>query len=168
MTDPCNKGPDIDILKKEQQKAVHQQIILSNKVDQLLVNQKETSDDLKQAINKLTAIIELDIETRKDVEQLKKDRDAQAVKLKVEQSRITAIEVRNAKCDGLGIFNKWDEVWNFIQQEKGWRRFVPVAMAIISTGLAIYITLADANIKSDLHQHPVYSGVTIDAPTQGE
>ena len=61
MTEPCNKGPDIDNLNK--------------KVDSLIDAQRATSQDLKQAIEKLTAIIMADIETRAEVEQLKKDRE---------------------------------------------------------------------------------------------
>lgn len=139
------------------------------KLDQVLDNQKQFSIDIKQAIDGLTKIIMADIETRKDVEQLKKDREILFTMTRTESIRLDAIELRNARCDGAGIFENFPKMWNWYQQhesaatnfhevvvgirnkvdtvynwylgEMGWRRFIPAAIAIVSALLAIYVSL---------------------------
>lgn len=139
------------------------------KLDQVLDNQKQFSIDIKQAIDGLTKIIMADIETRKDVEQLKKDQEILFAMTHTESIRLDAIELRNARCDGAGIFENFPKMWNWYQQhesaatnfhevvvgirnkvdtvynwylgEMGWRRFIPAAIAIVSALLAIYVSL---------------------------
>jgi len=136
MTEPCNKGPDIDKLKVEQ-------IRQGEKLDRVLINQETQAKDLKQAIDRLASIIEADISTRKDVEQLKKDRETLFSKVHLTDGRVSAIEVRNAKCDGAGIFEKFPRVWDWYQGELGWRRFIPATMAVLSFLFAMFTFLAN-------------------------
>lgn len=139
----CSKAPDIDTL--------------SHKVDVLIDAQQATSSKLEKAINRLTSVIETDIETRAAVEQLKKDREMLFARYHGIDARVDAIEIRNAKCDGLGVFNKWDTVWNFIQQEKGWRRFIPALLTAASFLILLWTTFGDkvtSNHTHDLDQDP--------------
>lgn len=138
MTDPCNKGPDIDKL--------------NHKVDNLIEAQRATSADLKEAINRLASIVEADIETRAAVEQLKKDREILYAKYHGIDARTDAIEIRNARCDGAGIFENFPTVWNYIQQEKGWRRFLPGVMTFLSFLLLLFSTLSDKVVLT--YDHP--------------
>lgn len=154
MTDPCGKGPDIDRLQVEQGKQGRKIDEQGVKIDQVLANQANTTRELKEAIDRLTRIIESDIETRKDVEQLKKDREILYEKSRKDGDRIEAIEMRNARCDGAGIFERWPILWDFYQTqhgkanqfnqvynwylgERGVRRFIPAAMAFICAVVAI-------------------------------
>ena len=133
MTEPCDKGPAIAELQKSS-------IEHGLKVDQVLENQKSLGDTMTAALNRLTSMIEADIGTRKDVEQGKKDIERLYLKGRRTEERVESIEIRNAKCDGLGVFKKWDTVWNFIQQEKGWRRFLPASMAFLSFLILLYVS----------------------------
>ena len=140
MTEPCDKGPDIEQLKVDQAEIKTEQVSQGIKLDQVLDNQQQLGTDFKDALSRLTSIIEEEIGTRKDVEQLKKDREILYEKRGVDAARIAAIEVRNAKCDGLGVFEKFPMVWDFMQQEKGWRRFVPGVGAAVCTVSVVYTT----------------------------
>jgi len=150
MSDPCGQEPVIKELQSNQVK-------LDAKVDQVLDNQKQLGSDLKDMIGRLTAIIEADIGTRMEVEQGKKEREILFASHRKDAARIEAIEIRNAKCDGLGVFDKFpkvwdfyklhagkegqfDKVWNRYQQDTGIRRFVPAGSAFICTAAVIYTT----------------------------
>lgn len=137
MTDPCNKGPDIDRL--------------NTKVDSLIAAQQATSTDLKQAIDKLTSVIMTDIETRAEVEQLKKDREITYRLVHSIVARLDAIEIRNAKCDGAGIFENFPKVWDYIQQEKGWRRFLPALLTGLSFLILLFNSFGDNFVTKHRH-----------------
>ena len=166
--DHCDKGAEIESLQKGQ-------VTQEAKMDLILHNQQELSTDLRGALDRLTSIIEEDIGTRKDVEQLKKDREILFDMQRADVVRIDAIEIRNARCDGAGIFENFPTMWNWYQQHKtaaesvdaiicamkkkvdkvhawylgemGWRRFIPAALTIISALLAIYIGVANISHK---------------------
>jgi hypothetical protein len=157
MSDPCAKADQIEEQGKmlvEQGVVLHQQ---GAKLDQMLHNQEVLATDLKQALDRLTSIIEEDIGTRKDVEQLKKDREILFVSHRKDADRIEAIEIRNAKCDGLGVFEKFPKLWDFFQvharsekdfnkvwewyiMEQGIRRFLPAVGTVVCTAAVIYTT----------------------------
>ena len=145
MTDPCEKGPVIEVLQKTQ-------IEQGAKLDQVLENQVLQNKTMTDALNRLTSMIEADIGTRYEVEQGKKERELLFDFRRNDVARIEAIEIRNAKCDGLGVFKKWNTVWDFIQQEKGWRRFVPAAMTGISFLIVLWATLGTINTSNE-HEH---------------
>lgn len=161
----CSKGPDIEKVKKiqaEQGVTLAQQSV---KLDRLLDSHDALSVDLKAAIDRLTAIIEADIGTRKDVEQLKKDREVLYQKTHKVEGRVSSIEVRNAKCDGAGIFEKFPKVWDWFQAELGWRRFLPSVMAFLSALFAIITFMSahvDAEKTSHIHTPDPRGGVTTD------
>jgi hypothetical protein len=139
------------------------------KIDQILINQTELGIDIKQAIEGLTKIIMADIEIRKDVEQLKKDREITFATQRAVVNRIDAIDLRNARCDGAGIFENFPRMWDWYQKheqktkncdakievirkkvdkvytwqlgEMGWRRFLPAAAAFIAAVAAVYIAI---------------------------
>jgi hypothetical protein len=130
------------------------------KIDQILINQTELGIDIKQAIEGLTKIIMADIEIRKDVEQLKKDREITFATQRAVANRIDAIEIRNAKCDGAGIFENFPKMyewyisniekskqfsvlWRWYLGELGWRRFIPIILSFITCLLALYVTFAE-------------------------
>jgi hypothetical protein len=129
--DECPQEPVIVELQKSQ-------VMLGVKVDQVLENQRVLGETMTTALNRLTSIIEEDIGTRKDVEQGKKDIERLYLKARAADDSIAEITLRNAKCDGAGIFDNWLTVWNFIQQEKGWRRFAPAAMAFAAWIAVMY------------------------------
>ena len=124
--EPCNKGPDIDKL--------------NSKVDHLADLHKANSSDLKQAINRLTAIIEADIETRAAVEQLKKDREVLYAKYHGIDARVDGIETLAHQYKGAKIYDRVPVLWDWRQQEMGWRRFLPAMLAGLSFLILLYNT----------------------------
>ena len=169
MSIPCDKGTVIDAVSKEQHQIRNEQHTQNIKLDQVLHNQHQLGIDIKQAIDGLTKIIMADIETRKDVEQLKKDREILFDLVRADALQIARINERNAKCDGAGIFENFPKMWDWYKQhdsayislvdqvetesgrldkvydwymnEMGWRRFIPSTLTIISGILVIYVTL---------------------------
>ncbi len=150
MTDPCEKGPQIDVLQKTQ-------IEQGAKLDQVLKNQQDLGETMTTALNKLTAMMEKDIGTRMEVEQLKKDRDRLYEKSRENAVEIRGINERNARCDGAGIFENFPKMYDWYQAniakseqfvkvyawylgELGWRRFMPGSMAFFSFAILIYVT----------------------------
>lgn len=136
MKDDCTRGPELELLKKEQSNQGH-------KLDQVLENQRALGETLTAALNRLTDMIEADIGTRKDVEQLKKDRDTLYSLRRTDDGRIEELELRDAKFDGAGIFKRFPKVWDWYQQQLGVRRFVPAASALTSVAVLLYMTFID-------------------------
>jgi len=176
MGEPCDKGPAIEAVKLEQHKLLIAQASQNSKIDHILENQLQLGSDIRQAIDGLTRIIIADIETRKDVEQLKKDREILFDMQRADALQIIRINERTARFDGAGIFENFPRMWNWYQQheaadvaddmtikilnnkvdtlhnwylgELGWRRFIPVTLAAISTCLAIYIAISNISGSS--------------------
>ena len=149
MTIPCEQEPVI----KEQGK----------KIDLILRNQEQSARDMKMAIDKLTTIIMTDIERRMEVDQLKKDREITYDHLRDLTHQVEIINVRNAKCDGAGIFENFPIMWQWYQSVKqpaidfqkvwrwylgelGWRRFIPALMTVLSFAILLYVTFAEPTV----------------------
>jgi hypothetical protein len=159
MGEPCDKGPEINQLQKQTDDQ-------GRKLDRVLDNQVSMATDMKAAIDRLSSIIEADIGTRKDVEQLKKDREILYDQSREDVARIDAIMIRNAMCDGAGIFEKFPEMFNWYQanrvkseqfvkvyawynQELGWRRFIPTLMTVLTALLALYVTFSELSHEDE-------------------
>ena len=136
MTDECTRGPEFEQIRQQQSNQDH-------KLDQVLENQRVLGENMTSALNRLTDMIEVSIGTRKDVEQLKKDRDTLFSLRRTDEHRIEAIELRDAKFDGAGIFKRFPKVWDWYQQELGIRRFIPAASALVSLAVLIYVKFFD-------------------------
>lgn len=111
MHKDCTEKEAIRILEANSQ-------LVDAKVDLILENQKVLATDLKQTLDRLTSIIEEDIGTRKDVEQGKKERELLFVMSRKNGEDIAEIKVRNAKCDGAGIFDNFPKMWDWFQQHE--------------------------------------------------
>lgn len=138
--EPCDKGPEISKLQEIQREQDKKLDRHDYKLDQVLQNQIALGEDIKQAINGLTEIIKADVETRAAVEQGKKERVILFEKARTVERRVDAIDIRNARCDGAGIFDEWPKIREFVQQEKGIRRFIPYALTTM-TGLMTLFNL---------------------------
>ena len=136
MTDEYARREELELLKQQQSDQGH-------KLDQVLDSQRVLGETMTSALNRLTDMIEVDIGTRKDVEQLKKDRDTLFSLRRTDEHRIEAIELRDAKFDGAGIFKRFPKVWDWYQQELGIRRFVPAVSALVSLAVLIYVKFFD-------------------------
>jgi hypothetical protein len=111
MHKDCTEKEAIRVLEANSQ-------LVDAKVDLILENQKVLATDLKQTLDRLTSIIEEDIGTRKDVEQGKKERELLFVMSRRNAEDIAEIKVRNARCDGAGIFDNFPKMWNWFQQHE--------------------------------------------------
>jgi len=180
---PCDKGPIIDAVSKEQEKIRAEQMTQYVKLDLVLQNQQQFGQDIKQAIDGLTRILLADIETRKDVEQLKKDREILFDLQREDAAQIARINQLADRYTGAGIYENYPKLWNWFQQheaaevaddttcniykakvdvlhnwylqEMGWRRFIPGALTIVSTFLVIYVSLVGltAPMQSEAELH---------------
>lgn len=131
MHDDCTERESIRKLEVNSQ-------AMDSKLDLVIENQKILASDLKQTLDRLTKIIEEDIGTRKDVEQGKKERAILFDKVRSVEQSVVAIGIRNARCDGAGIFENFPVVWAFVQQEKGVRRFIPYALTVLMGLMTLY------------------------------
>jgi len=116
----------------------------------ILINQEalqkshlELASTLKESMNQLKEILLAEVANKKDIDQLKKEHDLLFPAIRATKERVDRIEIRNAKCDGAGIFENFPKLWNFYQQEQGWRRFVPAACAIVALLCTLYVTFGD-------------------------
>lgn len=184
MGDPCDKGPIIDEVKRSQQLIAFEQNAQNTKMDQILANQLQLGTDIKQAIDGLTKILLADIETRKDVEQLKKDREILFELRREDGAQIARIIQLADRFSGARVLENTQEMWNWYQQhrtaesafrmdldntktklgtvhdwylgEMGWRRFIPATAAVISVLLTIYVSVTTIqNNYSAIHQRPI-------------
>ena len=126
-----------------------------DKIDQILHNQEQSARDMKDAIDKLTAIIMADVERRVAVDQLKKETGLLFEKARRTEDRVEDIERRNARCDGAGIFENFPKMWEWYQSVKqpsidfqkvwrwylgelGWRRFIPAVLTVLCAIIVIW------------------------------
>ena len=157
MTIPCEQAEVILKLETSQHKQ-------GAKIDLILSNQEQSARDMKAAIDKLTTIIMTDIERRMEVDQLKKDREIIYDSLRDMTHQVEVINVRNAKCDGAGIFENFPIIWEWYQTVKqpavdfqrvwkwylgelGWRRFIPALMTVLSFVILLYVTFAEPTVS---------------------
>lgn len=129
---------------------------LENK--QIIKNQETLVAELKESFQRLEQILLADVEHKKDISQLKKESDLhfqknRTLEAKVETTttalatRMTAMEKTKSEYDGAKIYQRVPELWEWFQQEKGWRRFVPTAMAAlawIATMITFFIKMHDS------------------------
>jgi hypothetical protein len=137
MTQPCEQEDSIaTILKEQTDSKITTSSILENQhhlADQHLVLVQK----LDKFFDRLETILMADVERRAHVEQLIKDTDELAKIQRKMNEEIDVIQQRNAKCDGAGIFENFPLLWNHYQQEKGWRRMVPIACAVTAAIAAL-------------------------------
>lgn len=145
---PCEQQQNISSIRSEQQE-------IRKENAEIIHNQKILVNELKESFLRLEKILLADVEHKKDIQQLKKESDLLFEKTRLIEQKVDAIEVRNARCDGAGIFenfprmfgwyqqqkalpDKFDKVWNWYQQEQGWRRFIPAVMAMLAWLATMY------------------------------
>lgn len=88
-------------------------------------------------LDKLEAVLLEDRDMKKDIEQAQKDIDAVGDKIRQIKSDVDSCKETRAKMQGMGVMERFPKVWDWYQQEQGWRRFIPTAMA----GLAWLATM---------------------------
>jgi hypothetical protein len=137
MSDPCDKGPEIQLLREAQtEQGLH--------IKQILEHQVQASLDMKESLDKMTKLIMEGNTTRLEVEQGKKERALLFTMVRNAEEHLATIDVRNARCDGAGIFDQWPSVLRFVNQQKGIQRFIPYVLTIM-TGL---MTLFNVMVKA--------------------
>lgn len=129
---PCEQEKNITEIKDETRAIKEEQSSIRSENRQIIRNQETLVLELKKSFERLEGILMADVEHRKDIQQLHKESDLLFEKVRNNEHRVEKIEIRNAKVDGMGIVEDFPEVWNWYQQEKGWRRFIPAAMACLA------------------------------------
>lgn len=99
--------------------------------------QKEHRRELQSSIEKLTEILITSTRQAEEISRNSSDINRLYAKERELEDRVGDIEDRNARCDGAGIFERFPQVWDWFQQEKGWRRFIPTMMAVLAALAAI-------------------------------
>jgi len=161
MSQPCEQAEIIVALEKSQ----HEQ---SKKIDAILETLRTQTETFNSSIKELTQVLLQNARHGEVLLQLKKENDLIFNSLRDVKTDVQAIKERNAKCDGAGIFENFpkiwdwytahrksdvdiDKMWKWYLGELGWRRFLPAVLAVISTVMAIYISLHQINT----HDHGI-------------
>lgn len=157
MKHPCEQEDTIHNIEKTNASILKSQEMLASQHLDLV-------QKLDGFFSRLEVILLADVERRKDIDQLIKDTNHLHEHARLNTEKIAAIEQRNAMCDGAGIFDNFPKMWNWFQGNKkmldkfeslyqwylgelGWRRFIPVAMTVITGLLALYMAFAQVNQK---------------------
>jgi len=123
-------------------------------LEDIAKTQKEHRTEFQESIKRLTDILIENTKHDAALTQARKELDLLFEKTRYNEHRIEAIEVRNARCDGAGIFENWPKVrdfylsyiplkekteklWNKYQQDEGVRKWIPLTISVI----AIIITI---------------------------
>ena len=167
MPDPCEQA---DVIKK-QGKAMSElksgQVAQSNKIDMILETLHTQTSTFNDSIKELTQVLLQNARHGEVMLQLKKENDLLFISQRELKQEVGLIKQRNSRCDGAGIFEnfpvmyswylankekmvQFGGVWQWYNQELGWRRFVPTAMALITGLLALYVTVAELNHSDEL------------------
>lgn len=107
---------------------------------------------LDSFFDRLEAILLADMERRTQMDQALRDIDQLFKHQRELHQDVDAIHTRNALCDGANVIGKTDKMWTWMQQEQGWRRFLPVAISLIVGLLAIYVTITDIQDRSEMQE----------------
>jgi len=151
MAEECDKGEIIEALKKGQAEQ-------GQKIDAILETLQTQTKTFNDSIKELTQVLLQNARHGEVLLQLKKENDLIFTSLRETKTDIQKIKERNAKCDGAGIFENFPKLWTWNKKhkesdvnfdtlwkwyliEKGWRRFVPGVLTIVTSLLAIYIAL---------------------------
>lgn len=111
---------------------------------QILQNQQTLVSELKESFGRLEKILLSEVEQRKDIDQLKKEADLLFQKQRNAEERVmkdvlalsarmAKMELTKAEYDGARIYERVPVIWEYVQQEKGWRRFLPGVLSAIAT-----------------------------------
>jgi len=138
MPQPCEQA---EVIKAQGLMLAEQGTVL-NEIRQAQKRQEKIHSDhaseLKESITKMTDILIESTKHSADIAQLKRETNLLFEQDRVVTGRVELIEQRNAKCDGAGIFERFPEVWDWFQQERGWRRFLPTFMAFLAWCASIW------------------------------
>jgi len=136
--------------------------------------QKDHRTEFQQSIQKLTDILIENTKHDAALSQARKELDLLFDKTRTNEHRIEAIEMRNARCDGAGIFESWpkirdfylsfvplkektEKLWNKYQQDEGVKKWIPLAISVI----AILITLLSYMDRVNNHSHSGGSNASV-------
>jgi hypothetical protein len=172
---PCEQEHEIKALVISSEENKNDTKALMKGQEALAVQHMVLVQKLDSFFDRLEAILLADMERRTQMDQALRDIDTLYVDSRAQHKELDSIKQRNATCDGAGVMDKneemwiwyqanitkskqFTEVWNWFQQEKGWRRFVPTMLTVITGILAIYIGLVSigAQYESEEHERSEY------------
>ena len=121
---------------------------IAAKQDRIEESHRELVQEIRSMVHEMRAMFGADIEMRKDVEQLRKENDLLFEKVREGRRECEARADRfQTVADSLSIWRagvearidpkKIDQMYDFIQQEHGWRRFAPAMISLIAVLIAL-------------------------------
>jgi hypothetical protein len=160
MTEPCEQAEVIKAQGAVMSELKSGQTAQGDKIDMILETLHSQTTTFNDSIKELTQVLLQNARHGEVMLQLKKENDLLFVSQRDLKKEISLIKQRNARCDGAGIFENFPKmyswyqaniekskqfaiVWTWYNQELGWRRFVPTAMALITGLLALYVTFTE-------------------------
>lgn len=156
---PCEQEGKIEQLVRKAEQATLDTAGLVKGQKDLAAQHVTLVQKLDGFFDRLEAILLADMERRTQMDQALRDIDQLFRQHREAHIAIDAIHTRNAICDGANVIQRTEKMWTWMQQEQGWRRFLPVAISLIVGLLAIYVTITDIqdrsemeNFKADLYQ----------------
>lgn len=142
MSLECNQVEVINQIKVEQErnKLINAQILSNQEL--LTQHQSELVKKLETFFSRLEEILLSDVERRKDVEQIVKNQELLDYNIKELQHNFHVLEYSKSNIEGSEILKKVPIMWNWYQQEKGWRRFIPgmfTFTALVLTAISLLL-----------------------------
>jgi len=145
MTAPCENQLKIDQL-------VTDSVLSKETSKQMLRNQQSLAEQHLLLVTKLDGFFErlevillADMERRTQLAQTMQDVNQLYGDSRELRIRMADMETTKAQYDGANIYTRVPKLWEWYQQEQGWRRLIPTIMTIITGLFAIYISLSSMN-----------------------
>jgi hypothetical protein len=179
MPDPCEQAEVIKAQATIVAELKSGQLAQGNKIDMILETLHTQTSTFNDSIKELTQVLLQNARHGEVMLQLKKENDLLFISQRELKQEVGLIKQRNAKCDGAGIFEnfpvmyswytankeklvQFGNVWTWYNQELGWRRFVPTAMALLTGLLALYVTVSEIS-HSNEHNKQAMSQAEVDS-----
>lgn len=141
MAAPCDQTTNIESIKEEQanSRIVQAQLLRNQEIQ--AERQDALVKKLDEFFNRLEKILITDVERRKDIESVTKDTDILYKEYRELSHRMDIGEQFRSNYVNNKTGEKVSDLWNWFNQEKGWRRTIPYVMAAISTLSALFTFL---------------------------
>lgn len=148
MTERCDQKENIAVLSREQQNTKDSLSAIINEqgkhrevYTKLLENQETLAkhqDALVQKLDSFFSRLEIvlitDVERKKDIDVLGKEHEVLFERQRSLSKRVTDVE---RILEGANVSTHLNTIWDWYQQERGWRRLIPSIFSVVSAICAV-------------------------------
>jgi len=144
MPEPCEQEDNIKSLTDGQKElnanhnSLHaQQRATDQKVDDVLRNQSDLLSQLKEQFGEFRNILMSDVERRKDIDEMRRDTDRLAGKLRAANESINLLNVHRNACDTLQIWATVKDLKLESDKRQGWVKYRAEAIGLLAMALGV-------------------------------